>query len=63
MTIRELAQNWIENDRDGEYSRRMITVDEAAQFIGWMEEKPEDITPEAFAAAWNDIVSESGVCD
>lgn len=56
MTIRELAQNWIENadETPGE-----ITPETAAEYIGWMDKDsdlPEDLTPEAFAEAWNDIV-------
>ena len=55
MTIKELAQNWIEN---ADTTPERITVDQAAEYIGWMDKDslPEGLTPEAFAAAWNDIV-------
>ena len=62
MTIKELAINWIDNDRTGDYCRP-ITIDEAEQFIGWMDEDTidsldEDITPDKFMEAWNDCISE-----
>jgi hypothetical protein len=56
MTIRELAQNWIEN---ADTTPEEITTETAAEYIGWMDKDsdlPEDLTPEAFAEAWNDIV-------
>ena len=61
MTIKELANNWIENDHTGDYCRP-ITLDEAEQFIGWMDEDTidsldEDITPEKFMEAWNELVT------
>lgn len=62
MTIRELAQGMIENDRTGDYYDRDITLEEASDFISWMDpdtELPEDLTPEALMDAWNDIVRES----
>ena len=60
MTIRELAQNWLDNDRTGDYNRK-ITTDEAETFIGYMdpdtfEAIDETITPEKFASAWNSII-------
>lgn len=62
MTIKELAINWIENDRTGDYCRP-ITLDEAERFIGWMDDSTiesldEDITPEKFMEAWNECISE-----
>jgi hypothetical protein len=56
MTIGELAMSWIENANT---TPTEITVDDAAQFIGWMDrdtDLPKDLTPEAFADAWNDII-------
>lgn len=63
MTISELAMNWIVNDTTGEFCNRQITIDEATAFIENMdpdvlEDLTEDITPEAFMEAWNDIVEE-----
>lgn len=60
MTIRELAQNWLENDRTGDYSRK-ITLEEAANFVDSMDqdtldELDEGITPELFMEAWNELV-------
>lgn len=62
MTLKELALNWIENDRTGEYCHE-ITIDDAAALIGYMDpdvlesigEKP---TPQAFMDAWNSVVQE-----
>lgn len=62
MTIYELAQGMIENDHTGDYYDRDITLEEASDFISWMDpdtELPEDLTPEALMDAWNDIVRES----
>jgi len=63
MTIKELALELILNDRTGDYCNRKITAEEATSFISWMdpdvlEYLTEDITPEAFMEAWNDIVEE-----
>lgn len=61
MTIKELAKNLIENDRTGDYCRK-ITLDEAETFIGWMDhdsDLPEALTPEALMAAWNDLIEEA----
>lgn len=63
MTIKELAQNWIENDRTGDYERE-ITLDEAAIFVGYMDsdyvsDLDEEITPEKFRDAWNDVIRET----
>jgi len=57
MTIRELAQNWIEN---ADTTPEAITVEQAAQYISWMDpddDLPEGLTPEAFAESWNDIIT------
>lgn len=61
MTIKELAQNWMENDRSGDWYNREMTEEDAERFIGYMdpetlEELDEVITPEAFAEAWNDLI-------
>lgn len=56
MTIRELAQNWIEN---ADTTPEEITTETAAEYIGWMDKDsdlPEGLTPEAFAEAWNNII-------
>ena len=58
MTINELAQNWIEN---ADTTPTRISVERAAEYIGWMDQDtdlPEDLTPEAFAAAWNEIIGD-----
>lgn len=60
MTIKELAQNWMENDRTGDYAGRKITLQEAADFVGYMDQDvleniDEPVTPEAFMEAWNEI--------
>ena len=61
MTIRELAQNWMENDTTGEYYDRKITLEEAETLVGYMdpdtlEDLDEEMTPEKFMAAWNDLI-------
>lgn len=61
MTLKDLVQNLIENDRTGDYYDREITVDEAAQFIGYLDDETidavsDEVTPEAFSAVWNEIV-------
>lgn len=66
MTIRELAENLIENDRTGGYYDRKITLDEAADFIGWMDpdsDLPEDLTPESFMETWNELIRSNTVED
>ena len=60
MTIRELAQNWLENDSTGDYCRK-ITLDEATNFVDSMDqdildELDDGITPELFMEAWNELV-------
>lgn len=62
MTIRELATNWIENDRTGDYCRE-ITLEDAMTLISYMDQDTidsldEEITPETFMAIWNDIIRE-----
>ena len=60
MTVRELAQNLIDNDREG--TPTVIDLARAAQLVGWMVaddsdgDLPEDLTPESFMEAWNDII-------
>lgn len=61
MTIKELAANWIENDRTGEYAGRQITLAEAADLVSFMDpdttaDLDEEITPEKFQAAWNESI-------
>jgi len=57
MTIKELAMNWIEN---ADTTPGEITAEQAAEYISWMDpdtDLPEDLTPEAFAAAWNEVIN------
>ena len=61
MTIKELAQNWMENDRTGEYCGRKISIEEAETLIGYMDQDTisgldEPITAEKFMNAWNDLI-------
>lgn len=61
MTIEELAQNWMENDRTGDYYGREITLDEAKDLVSYMDpdvlaDLDEQITPEKFMDAWNSLV-------
>lgn len=63
MTIRELATNLIEH---ADEAPSVIDLDRAAQIIGWMDPAfglPDDLTPEAFMAAWNEIVQEGAYED
>ena len=56
MTIRKLALNWIEH---ADNTPTEIDLDTASAYIGWMDPEtdlPEDLTPEAFMEAWNDII-------
>lgn len=55
MTIKEIAMNWIEN---ADTTPDIIDIETAEQYISWMdpEQIPEDMTPEAFMNAWNDII-------
>lgn len=60
MTIKELAQNWMENDRTGDYERK-ITLEEAETFVGYMDQDTidaldEPITAEKFMNAWNELI-------
>ena len=62
MTIKELAINWLENDRTGDYERK-ITLEEAKTFVGYMDNDvldslDEQITPEKFMEAWNEEFAE-----
>ncbi len=60
MTLKELALNWIENDRTGAYCRE-ITINDATVLVKHMDpdvletigEKP---TPQAFMDAWNSVI-------
>lgn len=63
MTIRELALNLIEH---ADETPSVIDLDRSAEIIGWMDpdtDLPEDLTPEAFMDAWNDIVREGSYED
>ncbi len=62
MTIKELAINWLENDRTGDYERK-ITLEEAKTFVGYMNDDvldslDEQITPEKFMEVWNEEFAE-----
>lgn len=59
MTIRELALNLIEH-ADEELAE--IDLDRATEIISWLDPDsnlPEDLTPEAFMEAFNEIIRES----
>lgn len=59
MTIRELALNLIEH-ADEELAE--IDLDRATEIISWLDPDsnlPEDLTPEAFMEAFNEIIKES----
>ena len=63
MTIRDLATNWMENDRTGDYCYRQITLEEARNFVSCMDEATvsaldEQITPWKFMNAWNSLIDE-----
>lgn len=56
MSIYELALNLIEH---ADETPEEIDLNRAAEIIGWLDpdsDLPEDLTPEAFMAAWNDII-------
>jgi len=66
MTIKELALEWIQNDRTGDYCNRKITAEESTNFVNWMdpdvlEALTEDITPESFMDSWNSIIEEDKI--
>lgn len=57
MTTYELALNWIEH---ADETPGIIDLETAAQYIGWMDpdtDLPEDLTPESFMEAWNEIIN------
>lgn len=59
MTIHDLALNLIEHS--DVFPVPEISEETAAEYISWLDpdtDLPEDLTPEAFAEAWNDIVRE-----
>lgn len=63
MTIRELALNLIEH---ADETPSEIDLDRSAEIIGWLDpdtDLPENLTPDAFMAAWNDIVHEGSYED
>ena len=56
MTIRELVLNLIEH---ADETPGTIDLARSAEIIGWLDpdtDLPEDLTPESFMEAWNDIV-------
>lgn len=56
MTISELALNLIEH---ADMTPGIIDLDTAKTLIGWMDPEtnlPENLTPESFMEAWNDII-------
>ena len=59
MTIRELALNLIEHSDE---TPSAIDLSRAAELISWMDpdtDLPDDLTPEAFMDAWNDIIGDN----
>lgn len=58
MTDYEFVQNVMENDREG---IEKMTVEMAADILGWMREDdeegtiPADLTAEQFAEIWNEM--------
>ena len=58
MTAYEFVQNVMENDREG---IEEMTVEMAADILGWMREDdengeiPADLTAEQFAEIWNEM--------
>jgi hypothetical protein len=58
MTAYELVQNVMENDREG---IEKMTVEMAANILGWMREDdeegtiPADLTAEQFTEIWNEM--------
>lgn len=59
MTIRELALNLIEHAGE---TPDIIDLARSAQLIGWLDPDtglPDDLAPEAFMEAWNDIIRSS----
>jgi len=63
MTVRELALNLIEH---ADETPEPIDLTRAAELIGWLDPDsglPEDLTPESFMEAWNDIIRNSPVED
>jgi len=63
MTIRELALELIEHD---ETAPSIIDLDRADEIISHLNPAaglPEDLAPDAFMAAWNQIVQEGSYED
>lgn len=57
MTIKELAQNWIDNADIAPVPE--IDIETAHQYLSWMDpdtDLPDGLTAESFMEAWNDIV-------
>lgn len=56
MTIRDLALNLIEH---ADTTPETIDIETAAQYLSWLDpdsDLPEDLSPEPFMEAWNEIV-------
>lgn len=59
MTIREIAQNLIENYDVSPVPN--IDIKTACEYVSWMDPDmnlPEDLTGESLMIAWNDIIEE-----
>ena len=59
MTIHELALNLIEHANESPVEK--INIARAAEIIGWLDpdtDLPEDLSPEAFMEAFNNILDE-----
>ena len=57
MTVRELAKHLIDH---AEEPQETIDLARAAQLISYLDPAfglPDDLTPETFLAAWNDIIA------
>lgn len=57
MTIHELALNWIEHSDISPVPE--IDIKTAEEYISWMDpdtDLPENLTPQTFMEAWNDII-------
>ena len=63
MTVRELAENLITH---ADTTPGEIDLETAKTYIGWMDpdsDLPEDLTPESFLEAWNDLIRSNTVED
>lgn len=58
MAVKEIAKTWIDNADVCPVPK--IDLKTSAQYVSWMDpdtDLPEELTPESFMAAWNDIVN------